>query len=403
MSLIEQLPERRTYSLEELKERVRKGEQFIFAESFDYAHGRAPVVVETGVVTLAILEDLEAKISDPEISRNITRVDGKKLTDPITVFHFTTGKQKDDFFSAFISGVETLETVLPLARKYREGAIRNIREVSEKARDLVRKLNVEEETLSRKTVEHMKLEGILKSERLLKGLDENVIFPIRDNPVVFLYLASNPGRLEHNLKVNMWAVAIANRAGVALQDLRELSIASTLYDVADFWAEQRNIDKEGDAYRLRDFLVPKRMFFTRSNGDESLLDGMTMQEVEAITHHDSRRDGREVIIGDKTIVYLPENLSTAMDQDPRLWSKVLEYLKRKEKGQIVIETIGTTLYHPLFLAQRFVSYIERYNTILHIAKMYSVVKKEGRLSARADFVDAFLSLVEEKYLVKATP
>jgi len=401
MTLLEQLPERREYLIDELRSRVGKGDKFIFGESIGYTHGGiAQVIEEAADVTEGILEDLERMIQDPERSQNIQRADGKGLRDPIKVFYFKTNKDRENFFEKFTKGVETLEVVLPKAKRYREGALKNMKEISDKARDLLRKINVEEETLSRKTQEHIRLESLLSSPKLIRGLDENLIAPACENPVVFLYLASNPSRLDHNLKVSLWSVAIANRAGILQKDLRELSIASSLYNVADFWAAIKNVDRSSDAYRLRDFIVPKKMFITRENSGEKFLDGMTQQEIDTIIHHDSRRDGREIKVGDRSAVYLPESLNTILDGDTELLKKILIYSERKSKGEITIEIIKTSLYHPLFLAQGFINYMEGNKLLLHMMEYCDKVKMESGLNARADFVDAFLGLVEEKYFKK---
>ena len=89
-----------------------------------------------------------------------------------------------------------------------------------------------------------------------------------------------------------------------------------------------------------------------------------------------------------------------MDGDTELLKKILIYSERKSKGEITIEIIKTSLYHPLFLAQGFINYMEGNKLLLHMMEYCDKVKMESGLNARADFVDAFLGLVEEKYFKK---
>jgi hypothetical protein len=115
-----------------------------------------------------------------------------------------------------------------------------------------------------------------------------------------------------------------------------------------------------------------------------------------MSHRHSRRDGREAELAGNRYVYLPTNINRSQDASGLL-HKEAEYLEMQEQGNLTIRNIESPLYGALYLAEKFVSSVERHGSSLNALAETRTIKRERGFCADPHFVDAFLELVEEKY------
>jgi hypothetical protein len=389
MSLLDELPPTEEIRIETLGTRLASGEVLVYAEGIGYTNQEALLCGVGSDVDGASLE----RLANPETYNLDWRFNRS-----LKVWKFRNQREKADFFGKFGQAVQTLEIIEPLAQSYRQGAIKEIRKLNQQVRAVVRSINFEEKTLAQKSEEQKKLERVLISDEFNTTVYQNIIRPtFSDNPIILLYFSSNKNEFEHAFQVTTWANAIAYRAGERDENmLRELTVASLLSGVSDYGAELLKLDKEGEPYRYRDFLIPLKLFKVGKDDEEFNIDGITNQEIEIMSHRHSRRDGREAELAGNRYVYLPTNINRSQDASGLL-HKEAEYLEMQEQGNLTIRNIESPLYGALYLAEKFVSSVERHGSSLNALAETRTIKRERGFCADPHFVDAFLELVEEKY------
>jgi len=376
--------------------------KMILAENFYFKYGEKALRVGTEL-NLQSAFRLNSLTDHQEISR----MEGKDKGDPIKVFKRINGAEKG-WIESMRSNLLVRETILEeIIKRYREEGITVIREVSEITKPLIKEVLAGQinsrDMILKRTEKHKLLEDLLGSAQFKNRIEEFILKPLSQKPIIGTYLSYAPDTANHCLDINTLTIRLAFELGLPEERIYDLSIAAILHDIGLDYLKQafKEKEKQEQMYIYHSIHFVERIL---SIGEEKTpIDGLTSEQIQIMKHHHTRRDGlgpKEPTKDKRGIVYIGKDISYKLDT-PELLMKSSQWKSQEHSKNIKLPYImECPVDHNeiLYLAEEWITGIERSEANkLEAAGLLKSIEEESGICARKNYVEPLLKIIEKSY------
>lgn len=374
----------------------------VLAESIWYSHNgseRKLAFHEGQALTPRAITALQ----DVKDCVNLVRDFGKKRTDPVRIFDFSSPRHQKNLARFLREDLDRFTQMSDMVRRVRTGQLALSRSTDAQVRALISGLCQDTRSKVMLVDHYRRASSYFQSPRLRNQVHSAVIDPLTRDPIVNVYLSYTPGVVEAALDVAALSSAICILAGV---DPEPAVLAGLLHNIGEDYLLSLfppGTEEYEQLYPVRDLVLVERLL--RPEGE--LAGGLSQDVVEAVKHRATPRDGRVVEVpargGTVPRIYLGQGLRRPdyFRLSPAIEAKLQGYrqlLAERALSPEVVEEVPTRYNEPLLLARQYLSHMQQQPSQMRALLWVNRLLNERGQWASEDFTDALVRIIQEKYL-----